>query len=124
MRGGPALSLPPALLPWVTDSAWFAGPVLIDEDAALSAQELAYDNQVPAHIRGKIKCVAQVPHNILRCCLTFAVPQLLLMRNLNSDLPVVGREGRSNPTAANDDATVADDEDDPDDEVCARPHPP
>ena len=40
-----------------------------------------------------------------------------MMRNLNADLPVVGREGRSNPAAANDDATVADDEDDPDDEV-------
>ena len=39
------------------------------------------------------------------------------MRNLNADLPVVGREGRSNPAAANDDATVADDDDDPDEEV-------
>ena len=48
--------------------------------------------------------------------------QLLLMRNLNSDLPIVGREGRSNPAAANDDATVADDEDDPDDEVCRKRH--
>ena len=63
----------------------------------------------------------------------------MMMRNLNSDLPVVGREGRSNPATANDDATVADDEDDPDDEVrasrvrrllprrdaalTARPHP-
>ena len=43
--------------------------------------------------------------------------QLDAMRNLNADLPVVGREGRSNPAAANDDATVADDEDDPDEEV-------
>ena len=43
--------------------------------------------------------------------------QLDAMRNLNADLPVVGREGRSNPAAPNDDATVADDEDDPDDEV-------
>ena len=43
--------------------------------------------------------------------------QLEVMRKFNFDLPVVGREGRSNPTAANDDATVADDEDDPDEEV-------
>ena len=42
--------------------------------------------------------------------------QLQLMRNFNSDLPIVGREGRTNPAAANDDATVADDEDDPDEE--------
>ena len=43
--------------------------------------------------------------------------QLELMRNFNSDLPVVGREGRSNPAnAAADDATVADDDDDEDDE--------
>ena len=40
-----------------------------------------------------------------------------MMRNFNADLPVVGREGRSNPAAATDDATVADDEDDPEDEV-------
>lgn len=38
------------------------------------------------------------------------------MRNLNSDLPVVGREGRSNNVTAADDATVADDDEDPDDE--------
>ena len=42
-----------------------------------------------------------------------------MMRNLNSDLPIVGREGRSNPAAGGDDATVADDEDDPDEEVCS-----
>ena len=48
LRGGPTLSLPPAMLPWVTDSAWFAGPVLIDEDAALSAQEMAYEDYVRA----------------------------------------------------------------------------
>ena len=33
------------------------------------------------------------------------------MRNFNTDLPVIGREGRSNPAAGvNDDATIADDE--------------
>ena len=48
LRGGATLSLPPALLPCVTDSAWFAGPVLVDEDAALSALELAYEEQVRA----------------------------------------------------------------------------
>ena len=47
----------------------------------------------------------------------FHVTQLDLMRKFNADLPVVGREGRSNPAAANDDATVADYEDDPEDEV-------
>ena len=46
LRGGPTLSLPPGLLPCVTDSAWFAGPVLVDEDAALSALEVAYEQQV------------------------------------------------------------------------------
>ena len=46
----------------------------------------------------------------------FCAAQLLMMRNFNADLPVVGREGRSNPAAANDDATVADDEDDPDED--------
>ena len=48
LRGGATLSLPPALLPCVTDSAWFAGPVHGDEDAALSALELAYEQQVRA----------------------------------------------------------------------------
>ena len=44
------LSLPPHLMPSVTDSAWFAGPVQMDEDAALSALELAYETQVfPRH---------------------------------------------------------------------------
>jgi len=82
-----SLLFPPALLPSVTESAWFAGPVLVDEDAQLTALELAYEQQ------------------------------LELMRNFNSDLPVVGREGRSNPAnAAADDATVADDDDDEDDE--------
>ena len=38
------------------------------------------------------------------------------MRNFNSDLPVVGREGRSNTVTAADDATVVDDEDDDGDE--------
>lgn len=38
------------------------------------------------------------------------------MRNFNSDLPVVGREGRSNTVTAADDATVVDDEDDDVDE--------
>ena len=37
-----------------------------------------------------------------------------MMRNHNADLPIVGREGRSNPAAPDD--PVADDEDDPDDE--------
>ena len=45
------------------------------------------------------------------------------MRNLNSDLPIVGREGRSNPAAAADDATVADDEDDQDEEVSGTAAP-
>ena len=45
------------------------------------------------------------------------------MRNLNSDLPIVGREGRSNPAAAADDATVADDEDDQDEEVRVQATP-
>ena len=58
----------------------------VDEEAELAAGEAAYEQA------------------------------LLWIRNLNSDLPVVGREGRSNPAAANDDATVADDEDEPDDE--------
>lgn len=50
----------------------------------------------------------------------FARPaQLLALRNFNSDLPVVGREGRSNPAVpTDDDATVDPEEDDPDDEVC------
>ena len=81
------LSMPPVLLPSITDSVWFSSQQLLDEDAQLTALELAYEQQ------------------------------LLLMRNQNADLPVVGREGRSNPAAANDDATVADDEDEPDDEV-------
>ena len=41
---------------------------------------------------------------------------LHLMRNHNADLPIVGREGRTNPATVNDDATVADDEDDQDDD--------
>ena len=81
-----SLSIAPALLPCVTDSAWFADQGLQDEDAALSALENALEQQ------------------------------LLMMRTQNADLPVVGREGRTNPTAANDDATVADDDDDPDEE--------
>ena len=55
------------------------------------------------------------------------MPQLLLMRNLNSDLPVVGREGRANPATAADDATVVDDEDEPEDDVrspATRPREP
>ena len=40
------LSLPPGLMPCATDSTWFAGPVLLDEDAALSALELAYEQPV------------------------------------------------------------------------------
>ena len=40
-----------------------------------------------------------------------------MMRNINADLPIVGHQGRQNPSAAADDATVADDEDDQDDEV-------
>ena len=50
--------------------------------------------------------------------------QLLLMRNQDSDLPIVGREGRSHPAAHTDDATVADDEEEPDDEVSAPPRLP
>ena len=49
LRGGHTLSLPPALLPTVTDSGWFAGPTLIDEDAYLSAMEAAYEQQVRLH---------------------------------------------------------------------------
>lgn len=40
------LALPPALMPCVTDSSWFAGPGMGDEDAALSALELAHEQQV------------------------------------------------------------------------------
>ncbi len=59
----------------------------VDEEAQLAALELAYEQQ------------------------------LTLMRNLGSDMPVVGREGRSHTVTANDDATVADDdEDDPDED--------
>jgi hypothetical protein len=85
-RGGATLSLPPTLLPSVTDSAWFAGASLTDEDAYLTQLELAYEQQ------------------------------LQLMRNHNADLPIVGREGRANPATVNDDATVADDDDDPEDD--------
>ena len=48
-----------------------------------------------------------------------ATRQLLIWRNTNADLPIVGKEGRSNPATAADDATVADDEDDADEEVRA-----
>ena len=79
-------SLPPTLLPSVTDSQWFAAAGMTDEDAYLHQLELAYEQQ------------------------------LHLMRNHNADLPIVGREGRTNPATVNDDATVADDEDDEDDD--------
>ncbi|KOO30576.1 hypothetical protein Ctob_010499 [Chrysochromulina tobinii] len=85
--------LPPPSLPSATDSIWFGGlwfggPQLHlhDEDAQLVAREMAYEQK------------------------------LLLMRNQDSDLPIVGREGRSHPAAHTDDATVADDEEEPDDE--------
>uniref|UniRef100_A0A7S2MVM3 Uncharacterized protein n=1 Tax=Haptolina brevifila TaxID=156173 RepID=A0A7S2MVM3_9EUKA len=86
MRNG-GMSIPPLLLPSITDSVWFSASTVLDEDAQLAALELTYEQQ------------------------------LLLMRNLNSDLPVVGREGRSNPATAADDATVVDDEDEPEDDV-------
>uniref|UniRef100_A0A7S2I058 Anaphase-promoting complex subunit 15 n=1 Tax=Haptolina brevifila TaxID=156173 RepID=A0A7S2I058_9EUKA len=85
MRNG-GMSIPPLLLPSITDSVWFSASTVLDEDAQLAALELTYEQQ------------------------------LLLMRNLNSDLPVVGREGRSNPATAADDATVVDDEDEPEDD--------
>ena len=46
LRGCATLSLPPALLPSVTDSAWFGSPAAFDEDAALTALETAYQQQV------------------------------------------------------------------------------
>lgn len=49
LRGCATLSLPPALLPSVTDSAWFGSPAAFDEDAALTALETAYQQQVREH---------------------------------------------------------------------------
>ena len=51
------------------------------------------------------------------CCLR--VPQLLAIRNFNADLPIVGREGRAGGVTAADDDVTQDDEEDPEDEVCA-----
>ena len=82
------------------------------------------------------RCAACRPRDGLRaegeattnpCCLSVRIAhprghlcsQLLLMRNQDSDLPIVGREGRSHPAAHTDDATVADDEDEQDEEVSA-----
>ncbi|KAL1519324.1 hypothetical protein AB1Y20_022850 [Prymnesium parvum] len=60
---------------------------VVDEDAQLTEQEEAYK------------------------------AQLALWRHFNSDLPIVGLEGRPNPAVPNDDdPTVDPDEDDPEDE--------
>ena len=48
------------------------------------------------------------------------MPQLLAIRNFNADLPIVGREGRAGGVTAADDDVTQDDEEDPEDEVCAR----
>ena len=48
IRSGATLFLPPDLKPMWTSSPWFGGPELVDEDAALSALELAYEQQVRA----------------------------------------------------------------------------
>ena len=132
-------SLPPHLLPSLTDSAWFAGPLAIDEDAQLEEFERAYEKEVrttclpAAHpsanfilfCQARARCVflpslgwqaGRSRAHCVRSSLLPPTPQLELMRTFNSDLPVVGREGRANPSNPADDATVADDEDDPDDD--------
>ena len=46
IRGGATLFLPPDLKPLWTSNPFYGGPELVDEDAELTALELAYDQQV------------------------------------------------------------------------------
>ena len=121
IRGGATLFLPPDLKPLWTSNPFYGGPELVDEDAELTALELAYDQQVRIFTHRHLFSFFSWPDARTRFAAArikfLCVPvhsQLLMMRNHNADLPIVGREGRSNPAAPDD--PVADDEDDPDEE--------
>ena len=66
------LSVPPLLLPSITDSVWFSGSQILDEDAQLAALELAYEQQVCA-----IASMSAPPRNALlaaHACTSTCVP--------------------------------------------------
>lgn len=65
------LAAQPALLPSVTEAVWFASPPM-DEDARLSALELAYEQQVRVQHATLSHTFSRTRHHLnLRACVHF-----------------------------------------------------
>ena len=92
IRGGATLFLPPDLKPLWTSNPFYGGPELVDEDAELTALELAYDQQVRIFTHRHLFSFFYWPDARTRFAAArikfLCVPvhsQLLMMRNHNAD---------------------------------------
>jgi len=108
-----ALSAHPLLLPRSTEAAWHSG-LRGDEAADIAAWEAAIEAQV--------RC-AQVPVPVRTRFTPPPMSQLLGIRTFNSDLPVMGREGRASQiTPVDDDPAIDAEGDEEEDEDADEVH--